>query len=807
MIKLPFYTKPEYPIIPLAPNTTTHMIDIVNFLKWVVNAEQLEIANYLPEMEDDSFFLVAATGLGKTVGVPVHVLIRQIQRTGQNPNPQPRVWVIEPRIPIAVEQAEYMNHLWNEYRVKHSQSHSRTKPLFGCMTSARTMNRDAPIQFVTTGIFENLTRENRLDPVNDRVIIDEAHVTVEQNPGVELGIALSNKAGVTVDYMSATVDVTGLQEALGVQKIIRADKARNIIWKSNLLKSIDESIIELVHGTLVAPQSSSQYYPNSDYRHAQKVINSALEPGRSHGMLIVVNSFNGDTSDIRKLTNKLRKSHPQVPVLHLASDVVRDPKRQADFKNRLSTIERQHQNYIIMATSVVEMGITFPTLDYVVTMDAGYDQETIGDVSFPVVAPLGVNSLLQRIGRVGRRRPGIAYISNEVGADYSSLEDAQLNGGSGLAYEPIRYPLRSAPLMPLVYYAVQHDWTDLDRWLTELKLPSQIQQDQDRMEFFHEQLEKLELLGITSNRQLTQLGTLMSEWIGRADIAYATQLQKRFLEGASREEVIFWIVATALSNTSASSLKAQYGYFVDYDGSHKDIANRLDLWSGTTHEDVALFRAIAEISDLAPRYFWEAAARSDINDSSFYKWSNWVGIDARKFIKAGQAVIDTFKLFIKVNGTSTEFEQLFGKVKTIDTSKINWTDVYNKLPMEAIQKQLAGLAGSTQISLTLNEAISAFEWKDERHGHVGVIAQDDTPVWLDESIVYAARIIPNRETREDAASWRVTSLGMLYKRPVPVSVASQPTTYAPPPPNRPPTMPSQPPVQKKKGLLGWLLGR
>lgn len=112
-------------------------------------------------------------------------------------------------------------------------------------------------------------------------------------------------------------------------------------------------------------------------------------------MLIVVNSFNGDTSDTKNLTAKLQKHHPSLAVLHLASDVIRDPKREREFKQRLASIERRHENYIIIATSVVEMGITFPTLDYVVTMDSGYDQETIGDVSFPVVAPLGVNSLLQ----------------------------------------------------------------------------------------------------------------------------------------------------------------------------------------------------------------------------------------------------------------------------------------------------------------------------------------------------------------------------------------------------------------------------
>jgi hypothetical protein len=665
--------------------------------------------------------------------------------------------VVEPRIPIAIEQMEYMNHLWNTYCLTKSKQRRKLPPLFGCVTSVSgRVNRDAPIQFVTTGIFELQSREGSFNSTNDRVIIDEAHVTVEQNPGVELGIALCRRASVTVDYMSATVDVRNLEEVLGV-KIIRADKARNIIWKSNLLKPIDEAIVDLVEGTLVAPRRDSVYFPGDGYEYAQKVNDSVFEAGRSHGMLVVVNSFNGDTSDIRKLTNKLRKSHPAIPVLHLASDVVRDPRSQDEFKRRLSSIESRHENYVIMATSVVEMGITFPTLDFVVTMDSGYDQETIGDVSFPVVAPLGVNSLLQRIGRVGRRRPGIAYISNEVGADYSSLEDEKLNGHA-LTYEPIRYPLRSAPLMSLAYYAVQQEWDSVDDWLAELNLPSRIQDDPDRMEFFHEQLIKLEQLGISHEGILTEIGRQMEQWIGRADIAYATHLQKRYSEGASRDEVLFWIVAVALSNTSVSSLKTQYGYFVDYNNSHEEVANRIDIWSGAHHEDVALFHALAQVSLVAPGYLWKKAGRTALTTSTFNKWCNWAGLDARKFIKAAQAIYDTIMLFTKVNGQSPEYAKKFGN-ELKHVASIDWMGAYKALFIHSLETQLVALTGTTRITLTSGDDPMIVEWNDGEHGHGGMLSQDDTPVRLDTTKTYSARITPSRETRGGEASWRLASIG------------------------------------------------
>jgi hypothetical protein len=761
LAKLPFYEKPNYPVFSIGKQETTHMMEIIEFLRWTLDNDRLEIANYLPEMDDNSFFLVAATGLGKTVGVPIHVLIRQIQRTGKSPKPTPKVWVVEPRIPIAIEQAEYMNHLWNEFCIKYSRTKKRAAPLFGCVTSASgRVNPEAPVQFVTTGIFELLSREGKLHSVNDRVIIDEAHVTVEQNAGVELGIALGRKAGVTIDYMSATVDVTGLQDILGVSRIIRADKARNVIWKSNLLRPLGEVIGDLVSNTLIYPNTSSAYFPDGEFRDATRVIESVLETGRSHGMLIVVNSFNGDTSDTRTLTKKLNKQFPDMPVLHLAGDVVRDPRKQSAFKRRLRDIEATTQNYIIISTSVVEMGITFPTLDYVVTMDAGYAQETVGDVTFPVVAPLGVNSLLQRIGRVGRRRPGIAYISNEVDADYASLEDKELNG-KALDYEPICYPLQNAPLMFLAYQALAEAPGRAEAWLEALNLPSRIHENVERMEYFREQIDRLHGLGLAEDGALTSLGQHMSQWIGRVDIAYATHLQRRFLEGAPFEEVLFWIVAAALSNTPLVSLRASHGYFIDPMGRHKKVANRIDLWSSGAHEDYILFGAICVASQVAPRHFWGSQDSTVVTGIGLSKWCNWAGLDGRKFVKTAKAICDIADLFEKINGDSDGYKMLFAKRLSKDLATVDWEAVYRTLPTDRIVGELADLNGVVTVRLSFNDAVSAFDWINDDHGYAGIVSQDDTPIALEDGKQYIARVVPSRSDQSAEVGWRLSSIGKL----------------------------------------------
>lgn len=768
-MKLPFYEEPANPKFALAANVNLHILEMVAFLRWIVKREQLEVAEYLPEMDDTSFFLVAATGLGKTVAVPPHVLIRQMQRAGARQKPRPRVWVVEPRIPIAVDQAKYMNSLWSDFRRNHSRhkaTNGFTPPLFGSITSNGKVNPSAPIQFVTTGIFESQARNGQFDSINDRVIIDEAHVTVEQNPGVELGIALCRKANITIDYMSATVDVTGLESALGVAKIIRADKSRNIIWKSNLQEPMERVLSSLVEGTLINPDPTSSYFPQpDDFSQAIEVSTSATEPGRSHGMLIVVNSFNGQSSDISRLTALLRKSHSQLPVLHLASEVVRDPRREVAFKRQLAKIEASGQNYVIMATSVVEMGITFPTLDYVVTMDSGYEQETIGDISFPVVSPLGVNSLLQRIGRVGRRRPGIAYISNEVGAEYALIDDRALNSGR-LACEPIRYPYRHSPLMPLAYYAATQEWTDLETWLAELHLPSQLHENPDRMEFLREQFTKLRELGMVHENKLTPLGISMEQWIGQADLAYASHLQRRLAEGASKEELLFWAVSTALSNQPLATLRARYGYFIDYDETHKKTANRIHVWEADhTHEDIALFQMLAYVAAVAPGYLWCEGMVNDVHNMAFAKWCNWAGLDGRKLLKARNAIIDTLKQFACINYESVEFRKLFGVSRTINTQTINWQATYEGLPLSDLRKQLDDLSGVTTIKLSQNKKIDGYEWVDLTHGHEGLIRQDETPLRLRDGAHFTARATPSRQAKDDETSWRIAGLGVVVSSP------------------------------------------
>ncbi|HJP81732.1 MAG TPA: helicase-related protein [Candidatus Saccharimonadales bacterium] len=759
-MRLPFYKKAAHPRFELAPGRSTHMMEIIDFLKWVINQDKLEIATYFEEMDQEPFFLVAATGLGKTVGVPIHMLIRQIQRLGRRPNPQPRVWIVEPRIPIAIGQADFMNSLWRKYSVKNGKK--SVPPLFGCVSSTSgSVNPDALVQFVTTGIFELMAKDGRLTSDRDRVIVDEAHVTIEQNSGVELAIALAKQAGVVVDYMSATVDTRGLQESLGVARIINADKRRFTVWKHNLLTTAEKALPDLIAHTLVHPDTASKYYPQlHEFGEAEEICAAVTEDGRSHGMLVVVNSFAGAYSDTQRLARIIREAHPDLPVLQLASEVIRNPKRMRNYEESLRRIEAAQQNYVILATSVVEMGITFPTLDYVLTMDSAYEQEAIGDVTFPVVSPIGVNSLLQRIGRVGRKRPGIAYISCEVGAEFAELEDEELNKAKSLAYGPITFPLSGASLMPLAYYGYKQGWSDLSERVAELHLPSAIHLDEGRMEHLREQTVVLEELGIIEGSTLTPLGESMERWMGQVNLGYAMELQRCLDdETVSIADIVFWLVVTALSNTPIVTLRAPHDFFVDRNGAHIELSHALDVWSHAwlDHEDASVFMMFSRIAELHPKVLFGSVNEYALR--MFNRHCGNVGVDGRKLMKAAQAIQDVWKLFCRINGEHPRMKALFGAAAHLNFGSLPWQMFHQTFPHGDSWRALYRLVGLSSISMCFNEDLNAFEWRDVVHGHQGVISQDDTPVPLEDGDGYVAVVTPSRKTKGDALQWRLSHLG------------------------------------------------
>lgn len=133
------------------------------FLDAHVHQAGLQIGPHLGKIAQHPVFVVAATGVGKTVGVPVHLLLWQCDRlvAGRRPlNPVPCVVVVEPTIPICRSEAEYMNRSFQAFLAERGLP-ANVHP-FGAVTGRDKSNVEAPIRFVTTGVFERMAE--RIDP-------------------------------------------------------------------------------------------------------------------------------------------------------------------------------------------------------------------------------------------------------------------------------------------------------------------------------------------------------------------------------------------------------------------------------------------------------------------------------------------------------------------------------------------------------------------------------------------------------------------------------------------------------------------
>ncbi len=466
---------------------------------------------------------------------------------------------------IADEQAPYMQ---QTFKRLHQESGRKGKParLFGAISSKGVRNGQAPIVFVTTGIFTAKALAGEFNAELDRVVIDEAHETIAQNPDVELGVALARQAGVTVDYMSATVDTESIPELLGIERpnIIQADKQRYPIYVNNVGRSMADSIVGIVKDLLVDQRRNSPLLPPSGDPLRERLLADLYGgPPRGHGLLIAINTISGarsDTVTIRKLLAKanLQFKGKPIDVLELSGEVNKTPRLQAEFDRRRDQADRECRPYVVIATSVVEMGVTIPTLDFVVTMDSGFANVVVGDRSVVELVPLPFNSLKQRLGRVGRRRAGLGLITTEVGAPYTSLTAAELNGGE-LEYEPVRTPLATGPLTQLAYYTLKQGWRSpagLEKGIKELRLPSRAALlAPSRLQELEREREYLAAIGAADKNGLTSAGRAVEPWLGDGFLPYAMQLQAEFTRrNANPVAVLFWLVALAASDTTLSAL-------------------------------------------------------------------------------------------------------------------------------------------------------------------------------------------------------------------------------------------------------------
>lgn len=557
--------------------------------------------------------------------------------------------------------------------------------------------------------------------------------------------------------MSATVDTSNLRETLGVEVIINADKQRYPIWIHNLGVNAEESIVYLVEQTLLNPNPNSEYFPKEDYASYSQVMNDVLGRDiRARGMLVIVNSFSGENSDISQLAKLVEEAHfnqpyRQVEVLRLASEVIRNPERNRQFQNHISDIERRNGLYVIFATSVVEMGVTFPTLDYVVTMDSGYENVTISESLLPRLIPLGVNSLKQRFGRVGRRRAGIAYVTREVGAYYTTQKDHEINDG-GLVFEPIGLPLLNSSLTQLAMFSFEQQWEDVENELRMLDLPSKIHNMAHRIEELENQRQRLINLGLANGNSLTPLGVTCSKWVGMADLSYATKLQLALQDPQPDiEQVLFWLVATALSATPISAVLEKQGRFAPRDDELSSELPEPLFELDTRSELVALYQIVSYFAKRFSYALWETSTKieREAAELSYDIACASMGFDPKKLTDIMKVVTTALKTTVDTNRKEEGFKYLFGNARTVNLSEINWIELSDETK-DAVNSDLQSLSGRHEIRF--EDGKFGLAWIDDEESREGDFRENETPVVVDTNSICTGKLVPQLVQEEEGES-------------------------------------------------------
>ncbi|MCX6808241.1 MAG: tetratricopeptide repeat protein [Candidatus Berkelbacteria bacterium] len=562
---------------------------IRQFLNFVLKTQNLPMgqfdqdSGYVPidMMGDKPVFLVAKTGVGKTVSVPTKILISHMDTYFKKAgivggtamkDKYPQVYVVVPRIPIAQSQMNFMNSQYQEFLKISGAKDARNYYLFGSISSAGKRNDKAPILFVTTGIFESMAFNDQFDPDLHRVIIDEAHVTIEQNPGVEIGIAIACAKKVMIDYMSATVETSTLKADLQTE-IVVAGKDRYPIMMRNLGGTVEDNLLQMIDQYLINPKE--EYYPD---RHDPKYGSITVDlfdnrHGRPRGLLVIVNSHQGAASDTLRFCKLIEEAEFNwnrkiVSAFSYAAPVARNKAAEDRFRRQIEAVEKQNGLYVIVATNVVEMGVTFDSLDYLMTMDSEFVTTYVDGGQLIDAVPLGINALYQRIGRVGRKRGGIAFIADEIGAPYAKLPDKELR--KGLPCQRIGFPIAKGNVQKLALYSYKQGWSEPLKSLSGLVLPSLRTAKVEVEKKFTKERDKIARMGLTDNYELNEIGERSLSYLSVENLDYKRLLALAEKSGSSELTKVIMIGAAAADLSLGQFLHSGTSFTVTDDSGAKD---------------------------------------------------------------------------------------------------------------------------------------------------------------------------------------------------------------------------------------------
>jgi ATP-dependent helicase Lhr and Lhr-like helicase len=310
------------------------------------------------------------------------------------------------------------------------------------------------------------------------VVIDEIHAFVGDDRGGHLSAVLERLSR----FCARDVQRIGLSATVG-------NPADILRWVAG--SSQREGVVVDPGGARKTPELAIDWVASAD--NAAKMI-AQLHPGKKR--LVFVDSRRG----VEGLGERLRTANVDAFVTH--SSLSLEERQTAEFAFQES------QNCVIVATSVLELGIDVGDLDHVLQIDA----------------PSTVAAFLQRMGRTGRRE------GKNPNCTFLATEDEGLLQAMGIVHlfrrgfvEPIPLARRAAHLLAhqLLAMTVQIEGgvpvADWWAWVSEAT-PFQALDEQDRRELVEHMLREEILVESAGRYSLGARGEKLYGWKNFAEL-------------------------------------------------------------------------------------------------------------------------------------------------------------------------------------------------------------------------------------------------------------------------------------------------
>lgn len=492
-------------------------------------------------LENDSIIILGGTGSGKTSVTPS--FIRQLLKPGE------KLYITEPRQVNTEELAGTVAKnegviLGQEVGFQHGGNKSFDKE-----------GKQTDTLFMTERILVNrLLRGDRSLDQLAYVMVDEVHV---QNADTEILLGLLKKeqerrknanpplTPLKIIAVSATADKEKLQRYFNTNKAVEVEKGE---WHKVNVEFSKDPI-------------SSEEIPSAAADKAQKILQSPLS---SKGDIVITVAGTKEMQAVHdELTKKDLPANTQIIHLHRESS-----KKE---KEEVGKVAASGERRIIIATNVIDTGVTINGLKYVINSGEKYEKsiEPATGLEYMAKVPQSKAECTQWEGRVGRTSNGFVYHmftkdDYDKRPAYPKAEILRTDFTNKVLF--LKNKGRDIKDLDLLSAITKKEKEDFDR----------------RADFFEETLRRLEAL--TARGEITDIGTEMVSMTEtyRLDDYHAA----RMLTEAKKNSAGFLDTYTILLLMNEKSLFMNQAAREEFATDSSDFLTYFTLWSDFTNTDM-----------------------------------------------------------------------------------------------------------------------------------------------------------------------------------------------------------------------------